>query len=92
MLALGKRPREAGDSPMQMQMQMEPACSPHRCALSTMESPNSKRTRAHADAGAGSGTSSSAFLCSGGNAGARRTAALLSPPSRPLPSSPAPGR
>ena len=70
MLALGKRPREMGDSPMQG-MQMEPSySSPHRCGLSMMESPVPKRTRAYAeDAAAGSGTSVSAFSAAGGSAG-----------------------
>jgi len=58
-----KRPREMGDSPMQSgePMAAQASCSPHRCGL-TMESPTSKRTRAHEASAAGPASS---FMCGG---------------------------
>jgi len=60
--SLLKRPR---DSPQQSEQTASMACSPHRSVLMQLESPASKRTRAHAEAVVAS-TSSSAFMGDGG--------------------------
>lgn len=78
MSLLLKRPR---DSPQSEQSVGSMACSPHRYTAMQMESPASKRTRAHAEAVVAS-TSSSAFMGDGG----ARNAACRAPRLLPTPS------